>query len=763
MDSAVRRRGRRKRIGRSIKPYGAPRPDVWRPGAISICVLLFGLTWIVFGTAIGNGFINYDDQIYVYQNPVVSRGLTLPGVVWAFTHTVCANWHPITVLSHMLDCSLFGLNPWGHHLTNVLWHSVAVVLLFLVLREITGCLGRSAFVAAVFAVHPLHVESVAWVSERKDILSAIFFVLMLGSYSRYTRSGSAKWYLGTIFLFAAGLMSKPMLVTVPFLLLLIDYWPLKRFELRDQNWRSIRPHLHLLYEKWPLLLLSALSCVATVIAQQRTIAALDKLPMASRIGNAFVATTVYIRQMFWPTDLAVLYPIPNRGLSVSSIYLCAAAIIITSGISVVLAKKKPYIFAGWFWFLGMLVPVIGIIQVGLQAHADRYTYLPEIGLYIVTAWAVFDLATPWRNREAIFVGSSIVIICGLGFLSHKQISYWHDDLTLWSHTLAVTDDNDAAEDAVSALLLRQGKLDESISHATREVQLKPKSAEGHARLGVALFRKHELSKALEQFEYVLELRPTFPAIHYDIATVLLEKGQVKEAISEYQKELAQKDRVQLNNDFGAPVASESYVDEALLHANLGDALARDGRLLEAAIEFRAALKISPDRPKFHYNLGSVLLQMGQTDEAIGEFRSELKLQPNDALAHSDLGIALSQTHDVSGAINEWSKALQSEPGNTNAQCNLAWIFSTSPDASIRNGEKAVELARQALERSGEKDPRIFRVLAAAYAENGEFSRASVIAEKGRELAERLRNSNVAQTLESDLSLYRGNIPLREGQ
>ena len=351
----------------------------------------------MFGQTIGHDFVNFDDKTYVYGNPIVTSGLTLVGIKWAFTHSHALNWHPLTTISHMLDCQLFGLDPAGHHFTNVLLHTIAVLLLFFVLRQMTGMLWRSAFVAALFAIHPLRVESVAWIAERKDVLSAVFFMLTLGAYVRYTRNRTVGRYIVMAFLFACGLMSKPMLVTTPFVLLLLDWWPLAR--LQRTEIKGQRTEMKgLLLEKVPLIFMSAASCVATLIAQHGVTGQMEPLPLTWRIENALISYVVYIRQMFWPTKLAGFYPahpFPFWEVILATVFLVAS-----SALAIALRKTRPYIFTGWFWYLGMLVPVIGIFQVGLQSHADRYTYLPQIGLSVLLTWLVADLPkTPNTERR----------------------------------------------------------------------------------------------------------------------------------------------------------------------------------------------------------------------------------------------------------------------------------------------------------------------------------------------------------------------------
>ena len=361
-----------------------------------VCLGLVAVTWAVFGQTLAHDFVNFDDHVYVYENPLVVRGLSTEGIIGAFTHTHARNWHPLTTISHMLDCQLYGLNAGGHHLTNVILHTISVLLLFLVLKQMTGALWQSAFVAALFAIHPLHVESVAWIAERKDVLSAVFFMLTLAAYARYARAPSAPRYLLVALLFACGLMSKPMLVTLPFVLLLLDYWPLGR--LGGQKSEVGSRLRRLITEKIPLFALSALSCIATLLTQRQGPSAIDQLPFLWRLNNTFVSYVTYIWQMLWPARLAVFYPHPNDRLPLVEVTVAIAFLVGVSLLIIYLRRTKPYLVTGWFWYLGMLVPVIGLVQVGEQAHADRYTYLPQIGLYIMIAWTVGDLLLESTSR-----------------------------------------------------------------------------------------------------------------------------------------------------------------------------------------------------------------------------------------------------------------------------------------------------------------------------------------------------------------------------
>jgi tetratricopeptide (TPR) repeat protein len=683
-----------------------------------VCLVLIALTWLVFGQTLWHDFVNLDDHVYVYDNPLITRGLTLDGVINAFVHTHARNWHPLTTLSHMLDCHLFGLKAGGHHFTNVLLHSVSVVLLFFLLKQMTSAFWQSAFVAALFAIHPLHVESVAWVSERKDVLSAVFFMLTLWAYVRYVQARSIGRYLTVALLLALGLMSKPMLVTVPFVLLLLDYWPLDRFSrertrFADGDRCPHRAHsvALLLVEKIPLFALSALSCIATSLVQLYSEGAIDQLPFAWRLNNAAVSYVAYIWQMFWPARLAVFYPHPNDQLPLWQVLLAIGFLISVSLLAIRWRKERPYIFTGWFWYVGMLVPVIGLVQAGEQARADRYTYLPQIGLYMLIAWGIADMmalmksnlatrpvavglgpikrgsrgvqtdGTQGRAYKPFCAAIAAVIIITLAWRAFEQTSYWKNSETLWNHALAVTMDNAMAHNNLGYLFLQRGELDSAISH----------------------------------FETALMIRSRNAAAHYNLG-------------------------------------------EALVENNLANALAREGLLDEAISHYEKAVKLRPDYGDPYFNLGSVLFQHGRTDEAIAQWQKALATQPNDAGFHTVLGNGFLKKGLQKDAIAEYEHAARISQRDPMARNNLAWLLATSSDASIRDGPKAMELAKQAVQLSGGKDPNYLRTFAAACAETGRFAEAKETAQQALQAAQNQGNSTLANAIRGEIALYELALP-----
>jgi tetratricopeptide (TPR) repeat protein len=503
---------------------------------IIVCVCLAVVTWGVFAQTLNYDFVNYDDPQYVYQNTRITSGVTLSNVAWAFTHVHSENWHPLTTITHMVDCQLHGLNAGWHHLTNVLLHTVAVVLLFLVLQRMTGALWRSAFVAAAFAVHPLHVESVAWIAERKDVLSGVFFMLTLLAYFHYTRSPSIGRYLILALVVALGLMSKPMLVTLPFVLLLLDYWPLRRFQaIRAGGGRQLS---EIIAEKIPLIALSAVSSIVTFLAQRGAIGWTEQLPVSARISNAIVTYVVYIWQMLWPAKLAVFYPHPEHRLPIWAITLATIALVGITVAAFILRKRAPYLITGWLWYLGMLVPVIGFVQVGWQGHADRYTYLPQIGLYIAVTWTVVDLTVSWRFQRIAFGAAAVLLVAVVSWRAWLQTSYWRDSETLFTHALAVTSNNDVALNNLGIIYLDKGQLDEAISKLQAAIDLRPENGPAHDNLAKALLRKGRLPEAMVHYRKFLEIEPGNVEARNTLGTALIQQGRVSEAIAQWQEVLA---------------------------------------------------------------------------------------------------------------------------------------------------------------------------------------------------------------------------------
>ena len=484
---------------------------------IAVCIFLTAIIWLVFGQTLSHDFINFDDDRYVYENSEVSRGLTLDGLKWVVTHSHASLWHPLTTLSHMADCQIYGLRPAGHHSTNVVLHNLGAILLFLVFRGMTGCLWQSAFVATIFAIHPMRVESVAWIAERKDVLSGVFFMLTLGAYLRYVRAPGISRYLTLTIFLACGLMSKATFVAVPLVLLLLDYWPLGRSqksEVRGQR-SEIQIWLSLIAEKIPLLALAAAASVATVFAQTVTMASLEQLPLLPRLKNAAVSVIAYLGQTFWPTHLAVFYPHPHDQLNIWVVLACVALIVVLTLLAIFFRQKRPYVFVGWFWYLILLAPVLGIVQVGLQARADRFTYLPHIGITMLVTWACADLTQQWRHRRIVLISMATFTLAASTVVAYQQTTFWRNSISLWEHALAVTPDNQTAHQNLAAALWSKGRTAEAnkhsraaaIAHARTTLKDYPFDVATHNDLGVLLVQNGDVRAGIEQWEISLQLNP----------------------------------------------------------------------------------------------------------------------------------------------------------------------------------------------------------------------------------------------------------------
>jgi tetratricopeptide (TPR) repeat protein len=566
-------------------------------GQVSDWAIPIGLVlaiFAVYGQTLRFGFVNYDDPDYVTGNAHVRGGITFDGIGWAFRHSFAGNWFPLTWLSHMLDVQLYGLDAGLHHLTNIAIHALTAVLLFLVLLRKTKERWPSAMVAALFALHPLHVESVAWIAERKDVLSALFWVLTLGAYANYVARPSRMRYGLTLLAFALGLMAKPMLVTLPLVLFLLDYWPFAR------GWKVL--------EKLPFLALSGVSCVITFLVHREAgaTASLDVVPAGLRIENALVSYAVYIVKVFWPSDLAVFYPYSRGGLALQAAFAGAALLAITV-VAVRMAGKRPYLIFGWLWYLVTLVPVIGLLQVGAQARADRYTYIPLIGLSVAMVWGAAEVLSPWPRTRA-GVGAAVCVVCAV--MTSVQASYWQDGVALFRHAVEVTNDNYIARFNLAAALDERGEGVEAAKQLTEAVRIEPRFAMARAALGQLLAKQGEAPEALVQLKKALELSPSTASIHFRLATVLADTGNTDEAIPEFLETV----RLDHSN-------ADAYY-------NLGIARFQQGSLAEAAADFAEVVRLHPDDAPGHFNLGIALARLGRIRESIAEVSEAVRIQPD---------------------------------------------------------------------------------------------------------------------------------------
>lgn len=692
------------------------------------------MVFAVFGQTLTHEFIDFDDSEYVYNNPTVIRGLTLRGLAWAFSGAHAANWHPLTWLSHMLDCQLYGLHPWGHHLTNVLLHAATVVALFLVLEKMTGALWRSALVAAVFGVHPLRVESVAWIAERKDVLSGLFFVLTIGAYVRYARCPwSWKQYGLVVGLFALDLMSKPMVITLPLVLLLLDRWPLRRTETLGR----------LILEKIPLLALSGVVSAITLFAQHRGIQSVNSFSISLRLANALVSYMVYLRQMVWPAGLVAFYPYPRWGLPAWQAVMAALLLAGLSGIAVWQWRKRPWIMVGWVWYLVMLLPVAGFIKVGMHSHADRFTYLPQIGIYLAVTWWLSDLGALARIGR---LSSGILMGCLVGALmvcAWKQTTYWKDSDTLWARALACNADNEMGHYGVGNYFLKKEKWADAITEYQKALQIRPDFPEAECNLGVALDGEGKVDEAIVHYQRMVAFKPDYADAYYNLGFGLQKQGRMDEAVVQYQKAL------QLDPD------------DANVYNNLGLIFAQAGKVDEAISEFQKAIATLPGHINPEINLGTALLQKGELNEAMDHFQKALEITTNSAEAHYGLGNVYLAKGDSANAISEYQQSLQITPGNPEVQNNLAWLLATCADASLRNGIQALQLARRANNLTGGTNPIVLHTLAAAYAEVGQFQDATQTAKKAMDMAQSAGRETLLTKFGDELKRYEVGLPIRQ--
>lgn len=505
----------------------------------AVCLVLAGVTLLVYAPVLRNGFVNYDDPDYIINNAHVKAGLTWNGVAWAFQSAEASNWHPLTWISHMADCQMFGLKPAGHHLTSLLLHTANTLLLFLLLNRLTGALWRSAFVAALFAWHPLHVESVAWASERKDVLSAFFWMLTLLAYTRFVSESKVRnpkskvFYALALLAFACGLMSKPMVVTLPFVLLLLDFWPLKRFTIYDLRFTIGR----LIVEKIPFFILTIASCVITRLVQSDALWSTASLPLSFRLANAVMSYVRYLGKVFWPANLALIYPYPHYW-PLAGVIVAALLLALISVWAVLSAKRFPYLAVGWFWYLGTLVPVIGLVQAGIQSMADRYTYLPSIGLFIIFAWGLNDLlhAQPRKGKIAAAVGG--LALAGCVAVTSVQITYWRNSLTLFSHTIEVTTGNYAAENCLGTTLEHLGQKDAAEECYAESVRIEPDFPLGQFNLGMILLEQGRAGEASNHLAIAAQLAPQNPVIQFDYGVYLSQHGNPAAAAAHFRAALA---------------------------------------------------------------------------------------------------------------------------------------------------------------------------------------------------------------------------------
>ena len=703
-----------------------------------ICVLLVLSTVGVYWPIHNHDFINYDDPDYVTENSHIKAGFTGETLIWAFSTFHASNWHPVTWLSHMLDYQLYGDDPAGHHLTNLFFHLCNTLLLFMVLQRMTSALWQSGLVAVLFALHPLHVQSVAWVAERKDVLSTLFWMLTMWTYIRYTEKSCTLRYLLVFLCFALGLMSKPMLVTLPIVLLLLDFWPLGRFQLKELGYlkqkkkgadknRNIEISIRrLFFEKAPFFGLAVGSCILTYFAQKSggAIDSLESLSLDTRLINALVSYYGYIEKMLWPENLAFFYPHPGNSLAMVGGVLGGLFLLGMCFFTIRIAGSFPYVTVGWFWYVITLLPVIGLIQVGGQAMADRYTYVPIIGIFILLAWGIPDVMPNWRyKKEGLWILSCIVLIMCI-IKTSGELDYWKNSKTLFERAIKVTEGNYIAHNNLGytmeterpskeaidhyreairinpnfakahgnlgVALLKQEKHDEAMLHFLETLRIDPENALAHAHLGNVFVQGGEIGKGIEHLVKAIRIDPTQEEAHFNLGVALFTQGKYQEAIPHFEKAIRMSSDEPLTYAYlGLSLAQvgkfkegKKYLLEALrrdptvekVHYYLGIFQSLQGSYEEAVVQYSEALRINPDYADAHYSMGQAMSYLGKDEEAALHFLEVVRISPQDSEAHNNLGVTLVKTGKVKEAVAHFSKAVEINPHFENAKNNLNYAL-----------------------------------------------------------------------------------------
>ncbi len=676
------------------------KPELW------ICLFLILSISMVYAEVITYDFIGLDDDVYVFENPSVRSGLNLKSIIAAFTTTPGGLWIPLTRLSLMLDYELYSLEAGGYHLTNILLHMANCLLLFWCLKKMTSCRWQSAFVAALLALHPMHVESVAWITERKDVLSMFFWMLTMLGYLRYVAKPAARRYLVMLLFFVLGLMAKPMLVTLPCALLLLDFWPLKRYRylLQGDNKTDRRSPVSalsvLIREKLPLFAIAAVAGSVTFVVQQRfgATADIDSISYPCRVYNALVSYVGYIGKMVWPRDLAVLYPHPGDSLPVSQIVLAGALLAAISVVVIFLRHKYAYLPAGWFWYLVTLLPVIGLVQTGPQAMADRFAYVPFIGLYILIAWGVPDMFAGFDYGKRLLGPLAAAVLVVLLVTARHQASYWQNSITLFEHTLAVTENNHAIHTNLGVAFAEQDNIEEALRHFNKALHISPRNAKARFNLGIVLAGQGQAEQAISHFTRVLQVWPDDAQVHYQLGNLLAKSGATAQAAGHYAEALRiQPCFAEVHNNLGLLVAGQGRADEAVnhfrtalackpayadAHYNLGVVLAGQGNTTRAIHQYTRALQEDPGYAKAHYNLGIVYLKQNSLPEAAACFQEAVGSDPDYAQAHYNLGAVLARMGNTPQAVMHLQEALRIRPGYARARAGLDKLLAGRTDKSM---------------------------------------------------------------------------------
>jgi tetratricopeptide (TPR) repeat protein len=714
-----------------------------------ICLLAV-CTLLAFSPVLGCDFAYFDDDEYVTQNAHVRAGLTAEGFRWAWTTDHAANWHPLTWLSLMLDAQLFGTGPRGFHLTNLLWHTANVLLLFVVLRSLTGAVWRSALVAALFALHPLHVESVAWVSEHKDVLSTFFGLLALLAYARYAAAPSVLRYLAVLVCMALSLLAKPMWVTLPFVLLLLDYWPLRRWRPAGQpapadNGPIFAPASlrRLVLEKLPLLALSVLLSVVTFVVQQRgaAVRTLEEAALPTRFANAVVSYGMYLWQTLRPVDLAAFYPFPTGGVSAMPLAVAGLVLAAVTVVAVREARRRPYLVVGWLWYVGILVPVIGLVQVGDQARADRYTYVPLIGIFVMLAWGLAECARRWQAERGVAV-AVVGALVGLGLATWVQANYWTNNQMLWEHALEVAGPSWPAHNGLGLAMKDRGKLEDAQKHFLAAIHLTPREWRSQLNMGLVLTQDGKPHEAIRYLADAVRLNPAGSEGHTALGLALQEIGDLQKAIPELEE------------------ARRLDPGSAKVQANLGLALIQSGQPDRAVAPLHDAVRLDPGFASAQYLLALSAQLREDWPEAEAAYRRAIDLEPRDSRARRGLAYVLAKQGRAADAGVLYQESLKLDRSWPTATLRTVWVLAADPDVRKRQGRLAVQEAEKAVQALGGAEPAALDALAAAYAEAGRFTDAVSTARRGAAAADASGKTDLARAIRERLRLYEMGTPFR---
>ena len=775
------------------------------PAVLVVCAVLAAITIIAYEPVRHNGFVGYDDGRYITENPQVKQGLTLETLKWAFTKPHYFMWHPLTTLSYLVEYEFFGANAVASHLINLLFHIINALMLFWILKKMTGTFWPSAFAAALFAVHPLQVESVAWAAERKNVLSGLFWLLTIAAYIRYADFGElsrgekpkAGRYMVLLLVYGLCILTKPTVVVVPFVLLLLDFWPLRRI---TRN--TIR---RLIIEKIPLFFLAALLCVVTVFAQKSggVIKTMPHFAFQYRLENAIVSYISYLFKMAYPVNLAVFYPHPGPRIALWQPLLALIALAVITGLVFYFGRRRRYLITGWLWYVGTLVPVIGLIQVGGQAMADRYMYLPMVGLLIIIAEAMSEIIRKWRySRYVLFVISAAILVV-LMIAARNQVRYWKDDFTLFGHAIDVTKNNEnmhynighayqqkgqfekaiehyketlriepgdlQAMNNLGVLLLSQKKTDEALKIFEKAVQLNSHYIDSINNLGLALREKGRVKEAMEKWQQVIDLEPMQPEAHYNIGVTMLRNGRYNQAIEHLNKSLEKKKEWDVYNYLSTSYmalgqfknAMGSY-NEAIklkpgdmnIESNIAMTLTKLGKAEQAEQIWQRILARDPENFKAHYGLGRLLADKKQLDKAMEHFNKVLQAKPDWFEIHLMIADVYYKQKELTLAVQHLREAVRLKNDYSEAMNLLAWIEATAKDIGIRNPDEAVRFASSACELTANKNPVILDTLAVAYASAGRFNDAIKTAQTAVKLADEHKLTKLANEISEHLKLFK---------